>query len=217
MCHQNGQNSPMSNTVPASKHRRNFLYYATGAVGAGIVGYGLLQLGKSMAPTASVNASGKAIISIDNITEGQQIVIKYGGKPIFIRHLTAYELQNQISVTQDQLPDPHARNANLVPSAKAIVENRISSGTGPFVILSGICPREGCVPLSNTGDFDGWFCPCGGTHFDTLGRVRKGLPTTNMLIPRHTLSAQNILTLLPPRTGPSKDVIQNLLFGTNTT
>ena len=203
----------MSNPAPLSKTRRNFLYYATGTVGAGIVGYGLLQLGKSLIPTASVNTNDEAIISIDNIMAGENLTVKYGGKPIFIRHLTALELQNQTSVILDQLHDPLARNANLAPSAKASVENRISSGTGPFVILSGICPREGCVPLSNTGDFDGWFCPCGGTHFDTLGRVRKGIPTTNMLIPRHILTAQNILTLLPPRTGPSKEDIQKLLFG----
>ena len=28
--------------------------------------------------------------------------------------------------------------------------------------------------FKNKGDFNGWFCPCHGSHYDVSGRIRKG-------------------------------------------
>ena len=33
------------------------------------------------------------------------------------------------------------------------------------------------------GDFNGWFCPCHGSHYDTSGRIRKGPAPTNLPVP----------------------------------
>ncbi len=33
------------------------------------------------------------------------------------------------------------------------------------------------------GEYDGWFCPCHGSHYDTSGRIRKGPAPINMEIP----------------------------------
>jgi len=33
------------------------------------------------------------------------------------------------------------------------------------------------------GDFNGWFCPCHGSHYDTSGRIRKGPAPKNLEIP----------------------------------
>ena len=40
--------------------------------------------------------------------------------------------------------------------------------------MLGVCTHLGCVPLNDKGDYDGWFCPCHGSHYDTSGRIRKG-------------------------------------------
>ena len=33
------------------------------------------------------------------------------------------------------------------------------------------------------GEFNGWFCPCHGSHYDTAGRIRKGPAPQNLHIP----------------------------------
>lgn len=37
------------------------------------------------------------------------------------------------------------------------------------LVLIGICTHLGCVPLSNAGEYNGWFCPCHGSHYDVSG------------------------------------------------
>ena len=48
-----------------------------------------------------------------------------------------------------------------------------------YLVLLGVCTHLGCVPLGQKvgevkGEYDGWFCPCHGSHYDTSGRIRKG-------------------------------------------
>lgn len=38
------------------------------------------------------------------------------------------------------------------------------------LVLVGVCTHLGCVPLSNAGEYNGWFCPCHGSHYDVSGR-----------------------------------------------
>jgi len=43
----------------------------------------------------------------------------------------------------------------------------------------------GCVPLTDKGDYNAWFCPCHGSHYDTSGRIRKGPAPTNLEVPKY--------------------------------
>ena len=54
---------------------------------------------------------------------------------------------------------------------------------GEWLVMLGVCTHLGCVPLGEAGDFDGWFCPCHGSHYDTAGRIRKGPAPTNLPVP----------------------------------
>ena len=51
--------------------------------------------------------------------------------------------------------------------------------------MLGVCTHLGCVPLNDKGDYNGWFCPCHGSHYDTSGRIRKGPAPTNMAVPKY--------------------------------
>jgi hypothetical protein len=43
--------------------------------------------------------------------------------------------------------------------------------------------EERCVPITNAGEYGGWFCPCHGSHYDTAGRIRRGPAPRNLPVP----------------------------------
>ncbi len=49
-----------------------------------------------------------------------------------------------------------------------------------WLIVLGVCTHLGCVPLNNAGDYQAWFCPCHGSHYDSSGRIRKGPAPYNL-------------------------------------
>jgi ubiquinol-cytochrome c reductase iron-sulfur subunit len=55
-----------------------------------------------------------------------------------------------------------------------------------WLMMEGICTHLGCVPLGEAGDYNGWFCPCHGSHYDTSGRIRKGPAPLNLPVPEYT-------------------------------
>lgn len=54
-----------------------------------------------------------------------------------------------------------------------------------WLVLLGICTHLGCVPIANAGDYNGYFCPCHGSHYDASGRIRKGPAPLNLEIPEY--------------------------------
>lgn len=54
------------------------------------------------------------------------------------------------------------------------------------LVVLGICTHLGCVPIANAGEYNGWFCPCHGSHYDTSGRIRKGPAPENLEIPPYS-------------------------------
>ena len=49
--------------------------------------------------------------------------------------------------------------------------------------------------LKDKGDFNGWFCPCHGSHYDVSGRIRKGPAPTNMEIPKFEFVDNNTIKI----------------------
>ena len=149
--------------------RRDFLYLATGAfaaVGAANVVWPLID---QMNPDASVKALASIEIDLSAIDIGQSITVSWRGKPVFIRRRTQGEIAEARSVSFDTLPDPQGD------------ETRVTKEE--WLVMVGICTHLGCVPLGQSGDFNGWFCPCHGSHYDTSGRIRKGPAPKNLEIP----------------------------------
>lgn len=173
----------MAHTDQAEPTRRDFLYIATGAMGAVGVGSVAWPFIDQMNPDASALALASIEVDVSAVEEGQSITVQWRGKPVFIRYRTVEEIEAANSVEIEDLPDPLARNANLAADAPATDVNRGAEGKEQWIVQVGICTHLGCVPLGDAGEFNGWFCPCHGSHYDTAGRIRKGPAPENLLIP----------------------------------
>ncbi|MBP0615570.1 ubiquinol-cytochrome c reductase iron-sulfur subunit [Jiella mangrovi] len=167
----------------AEPNRRDFLYIATGAVGA----VGAVSLAwpfiDQMNPDAATLALAEIDVDVSQVAEGQSITAKWRGKPVFIRQRTAREVEEAKAVDLGSLKDPIARNANLPSDADATDVNRAAEGKEQWLVMIGVCTHLGCIPLGQSGPYDGWFCPCHGSAYDTAGRIRQGPAPTNMAIP----------------------------------
>ena len=174
----------MADTQPPiddNPNRRDFLYLATGAfaaVGAANIAWPLID---QMNPDASVKALASTEVDISNVEIGQSITVMWRGKPIFIRHRTKAEIAAARDVALDSLPDPQSDAARTTQAA--------------WLIMVGICTHLGCVPLGQAGEFDGWFCPCHGSHYDTSGRIRKGPAPKNLAIPPYKFVNDTRITI----------------------
>ena len=164
--------------------RRDFLFYATGgtaAVGAGAAVWPLIN---QMNPSADVKALASIRVDIAEIEPGTQLTVKWLGKPVFIRRRTETEIEEAQSVNLDELLDNTARNDNIA-EASADDQNRSLDENGEWLVMMGVCTHLGCVPLGDgAGEFNGWFCPCHGSHYDTSGRIRKGPAPENLAVPK---------------------------------
>ena len=172
----------MSNAEDHAGTRRDFLYYATAGTGAVAVGAAVWPLVNQMNPSADVLALSSIRVDVGELEPGSQMTVKWLGKPVFIRRRTQEEMDAARAVDVSDLPDPVAQNENI-GDAPATDENRSMDEAGEWLVMMGVCTHLGCVPLGDAGDFDGWFCPCHGSHYDTAGRIRKGPAPTNLPVP----------------------------------
>ena len=163
--------------------RRDFLYYATAGAGAVATGAAVWPLVNQMNPSADVQALSSIRVDVGGVAEGTQLTVKWLGKPVFIRRRTAEEIAEARDVELTELPDDNARNANINSEADAADENRSMDENGEWLVMMGVCTHLGCVPLGDAGEFNGWFCPCHGSHYDTSGRIRKGPAPENLPVP----------------------------------
>ena len=163
--------------------RRDFLYYATAGAGAVATGAAVWPLINQMNPSADVQALASIRVDISGISEGSQLTVLWQGKPVFVRYRSPAEIEEARSVDVDSLPDPIAWNENITDGAPATDENRSLDEEGKWLVQMGVCTHLGCVPLGESGDFGGWFCPCHGSHYDTSGRIRRGPAPRNLPIP----------------------------------
>lgn len=186
----------MSETVSSNEGtRRDFIYYATGATGAVAGGATTWALINQMNPSADVQALSTIEVDISDIAPGTQLTVKWLGKPVFIRRRTQEEISAERDVDIGGLIDPLARNDNLSSDAVALDVNRAVDETGEWLVMIGVCTHLGCVPLSDAGDFGGWFCPCHGSHYDLSGRIRRGPAPENLEVPIVTFVNESTIRL----------------------
>ena len=130
-----------------------------------------------MNPAADTLALASTEVDISPVQVGQAITVTWRGKPVFVRHRTAAEIEAAQKVDVKELRDPQT-DAQRVQKPE-------------WLIMVGVCTHLGCIPLGQKpadpkGEFGGWFCPCHGSQYDTSGRIRKGPAPLNLLVPQYT-------------------------------
>ena len=161
------------------KSRRSFIHQTSGALGAIAVVSAGWPLVNQMNPSKDVEALSKVEVDLTNLDEGRSTTVMWRGKPLFIKHRTKKEIKEANEVNIDDLPDPQ--------TDKERVKNP------KYLVLVGVCTHLGCVPASDKGEYNGWFCPCHGSHYDTSGRIRKGPAPTNLEIPPYEFTNENTI------------------------
>ncbi len=170
--------------------RRDFIAIAGGAFAA-VGGAAMIwPFIDQMNPDASALSLATIEVDLSPIEEGQSITVMWRGKPVFVRHRTAEEIEQAKTVKMTDLPDELARNENIDDSAEATDVNRVIADKEKWLVLVGICTHLGCIPKGQRvgdakGEYGGWFCPCHGSHYDTAGRIRKGPAPRNLDVPQY--------------------------------
>jgi len=156
----------------AEPSRRDFLYVATAGASAVAAFATLVPLIAQMNPDASTIAAGAPInVDLAPIQEGQIIKVFWRSKPIFIFHRSKQDIDHAQQVNWQTLPDP-------APDSE-----RVKAGHEQWLVVIGICTHLGCIPLAHQGNYDGWFCPCHGSQYDSAGRIRQGPAPRNLPLP----------------------------------
>ena len=168
--------------------RRDFINIAAVSA-AGVGGAALLiPLVNQMNPSADVLALAQIDVDLSAIEEGQAIKTIWRKQPIFIRNLTAAEIQAANDVNVSSLRDPQT------------LAERTDAEHPNWLITLGVCTHLGCVPLGaaegeNKGEYGGYFCPCHGSHYDTAGRIRKGPAPTNLEVPEYAFTSDTTVRI----------------------
>jgi ubiquinol-cytochrome c reductase iron-sulfur subunit len=122
-----------------------------GVVGAGAVAWPFID---QMRPDASTLALSSLEVDVASLEPGLSLVVKWRGKPVFIRNRTPEEIEAAKDVPLDELKDPVARNANLPADADATDADRVASKDKEnWLVMIGVCTHLGCIPLGQQGRF----------------------------------------------------------------
>lgn len=188
---------------PEEPSRRDFLYIATGTVAAVGAVATLVPLVNQMNPDASTLAAGGPVdLDISKIEPGQQVVVRWRERPVFVFHRTPETLKTlQDKQLTSQLADPNSQQLQQAPYAT----NWHRSIKPEFGVLVGICTHLGCIPLfypqpnatMPVADWPGgYFCPCHGSKYDPAGRVFSGVPAPyNLPVPPYTFVSNTTIRI----------------------
>merc|ERR1712020_886046 len=154
---------------------------ALGVTGAYAATSTVNSLLSSLSASADVLAMAKIEINLADIPEGKAMTFKWRGKPLFIRHRTAEEIDVENAVDISTLRDPQTDSER--------------SQKPDYLVVLGVCTHLGCVPIANAGDFGGYYCPCHGSHYDCSGRIRKGPAPLNLEVPFYEFPEENLLVV----------------------
>ena len=169
---------------PQEGNKRAFSYFFLGgakvmyASGARLLAMKFIS---SMSASEDVLALASLEVDVSSIALGTTQVVKWRGKPVFIKHRTDGEIAEAESVDMTELRDPQ--------------KDSDRTNNPEWLVCLGVCTHLGCVPISNAGEYNGWFCPCHGSHYDTSGRIRKGPAPANLEVPPYKFMEDGTLLI----------------------
>lgn len=161
-------------------NKRGFTYLMLGGMRIAAATSGrvaLLRLLDTMNASKDVLALASLEVDLSNIPVGDAITVKWRGKPVFIRRRTPAEIEEATSADLGTMRDPETDAARVKDPE--------------WLVVLGICTHLGCVPINGAGDYNGYFCPCHGSHYDTSGRIRKGPAPLNLEVPPYSFDDES--------------------------
>jgi ubiquinol-cytochrome c reductase iron-sulfur subunit len=168
------QSSSGPTPVPPEPNRRDFINIAAGAAAAGAGVAALWPFIDQMNPSADTLALASIEFDVTKVPAGQEVAVKWRGKPVFVRHRTPQEIAAARKDNGGKDPEPDSE--------------RVKPGKEQYLIVIGVCTHLGCVPLFGQGAYGGWFCPCHGSTYDTSGRIRSGPAPKNLVVPDYAFT-----------------------------
>ena len=172
--------------TPDDEDRRDFLLIATSTVGTLGAGIAVWPLIDQMNPAADTLALSTTEVDLSPIEVGQSNTVVWQGKPVFIRRRTADEIKTAQGVKLSEMLDPEPDKARVKKPE--------------WLVMIGVCTHLGCIPKGQKGtepkgEYNGWFCPCHGSHYDTSGRIRKGPAPKNLPVPPYAFIKDKIIKI----------------------
>lgn len=141
----------------------------------------VLKIVMSMSAAADTMALSSLEVDLSGVEEGTTLTVKWRGKPVFIRHRTEAEIAEAASDDKAEMRD---------------VQKDIDRVVNPkYLVVVGICTHLGCVPIGGAGNYNGWFCPCHGSHYDISGRIREGPAPFNLEVPEYKFTDEKKIVI----------------------
>ena len=154
---------------------------------------------ESLLPTHAIESQNTPVhVDISQLHEGEQLTIKWRGKPVWIIRRTQAEI-DELQRANPALLDPHS----ITDQQPNFARNDWRSSRPDILVLVGLCTHLGCIPnfLPNVGSLapnweGGFLCPCHGSQYDLSGRVFKNMPAPlNMLVPPYHFLDEHTLVI----------------------
>jgi ubiquinol-cytochrome c reductase iron-sulfur subunit len=172
--------------LEGGESRRDFLTLVAGAMGAIGAAAAIWPFITSLNPARDTLAESTTEVDLAPIQLGQRLTAVWQGKPVFIAHRTAKEIEAAQKVDVADLRDPQPDSARVQKPE--------------WLVVVGVCTHLGCIPLGqNEGDprgpYGGWFCPCHGSIYDTSARIRQGPAPQNLAVPTYKFTTDHTVRI----------------------
>jgi len=166
-----------SNRLPIGHaDRRPWIYFlavTTGLITTSLVRTVACKCLHTLWPAKDVFAAGIVEVDLRPVREGQNFVVKWRNKPVFVRKRTPDMIESS------KKDDP------IAPSMREPATDAERCKKPEWLICVGVCTHLGCIPQPDAGNWGGYFCPCHGSHYDHAGRIRQGPAPKNLEVPPH--------------------------------
>jgi len=182
--YRKSSNKDPSAKSDASADRKGYSYVVAGTLGvtsAYAAKSVVSQFVSSWSASQDVLAMAKIEVKLSDIPEGKNMTFKWRGKPLFIRHRTAQEIEEESAFDHTTLRDPQTDSERVKDPE--------------WLVILGVCTHLGCVPIANAGEFGGYYCPCHGSHYDASGRIRKGPAPLNLEVPFYEFPEEGLVVV----------------------
>eukprot|EP00672_Neobodo_designis_P018907 CAMPEP_0174849740 /NCGR_PEP_ID=MMETSP1114-20130205/17098_1 /TAXON_ID=312471 /ORGANISM="Neobodo designis, Strain CCAP 1951/1" /LENGTH=291 /DNA_ID=CAMNT_0016084133 /DNA_START=31 /DNA_END=906 /DNA_ORIENTATION=+ len=121
-------------------------------------------------------------VEIPEMVDKENKTIVWRGKPIYVYKRSEAQMKALEETPLSALKDPETDEQRFPEQRR-------------FAVVIAICTHLGCVPAANEGAFNGFFCPCHGSHYDASARIRVGPAPLNLEVPPNKWIDENTLYL----------------------